>query len=168
MEDLTEVGYIYRAHGYKGNVLGKITFPNPDIFHGLEAIFVEIGADVVPHMLERCTIQKKDQALIKIVSVDTEAAAKALCGSKLFLPAAALPEIEEDPTYVGYTVFNQHKQEVGTVTDYMDIPGNPLLEIDDDDSKLIPFHKDLIIEINDDAESIQMELTEGLNSLEDE
>lgn len=53
---------------------------------------------------------------------------------------------------------------VGVVTEFVDIPGNPCLEVETEKNEtvLLPFHEDLIVSVNPDERIISMDIPEGL------
>lgn len=53
---------------------------------------------------------------------------------------------------------------VGVVTEFVDIPGNPCLEVETEkkETVLLPFHEDLILSVNPDERCLSMDIPEGL------
>ncbi len=66
----------------------------------------------------------------------------------------------------GYTVTDSNLGYIGVVSDIMDIPGNNLLKIMDDEKEiLIPLTEEFIIEINHNVKSILVKTPTGLIDL---
>ena len=62
-----------------------------------------------------------------------------------------------------FTVFNEEGELAGVVSDFHDIPGNPVLEVQQDDRTfLVPFHPDLILKTDRKNKHIQIRIPEGL------
>ena len=81
---------------------------------------------------------------------------------------AALDEVEEEDDaaqdFTGWKVLNRGDY-VGTVTDCEPIPGNLCLYLkpaEDADEIIIPLHEDLIISIDEDALTLNLNLPDGL------
>ncbi len=54
-------------------------------------------------------------------------------------------------------------EEIGEITDYIDIPNNPCIEVDTKNgTAMIPFHEDLIISVDPENQEIIMTIPEGL------
>ena len=53
--------------------------------------------------------------------------------------------------------------EVGTITDFMDIPNNPCIEVDTENGAVIlPLHEDLILSVDPEYQEIIMQIPAGL------
>lgn len=77
----------------------------------------------------------------------------ALIGWILLTPASPDEEIDEDSEFV----------EVGEITDFMDIPSNPCLEVETKNGAvIIPLHEDFILSVDPENQEIIMRLPEGL------
>ena len=66
--------------------------------------------------------------------------------------------------FTGWKVLNRGDY-VGTVTDYEPIPGNLCLYLkpaEDADEIIIPLHEDLIISIDEDSLTLNLNLPDGL------
>ena len=54
-------------------------------------------------------------------------------------------------------------EEVGEITDYIDIPGNPCIEVDvDGEPRMIPLHEDLILSVDPEYHEIIINIPDGL------
>ena len=93
-----------------------------------------------------------------------------------YLPEESLPELSlEDDGYaalVGWTVltpvpdFSAEEpefMEVGEISDFMDIPNNPCLEVETENGAvIIPLHEDFILSVDPEYQEIIMQIPEGL------
>jgi 16S rRNA processing protein RimM len=53
--------------------------------------------------------------------------------------------------------------EVGEITDFIDIPNNPCIEVETENGAvIIPLHEDLILGIDPENQEIMLEIPEGL------
>ena len=158
------VGFISRVHGYNGNVLCKIELPEPEMLNNIDAVFVKMGSGYVPMFTERFTIQKKNQALAKFDEIHSDHDAKTIVGLELFLPEKALPEVKKTVDYTDYVLFNaETKSRVGSITDVMDINGNPLAVVMlNDEEVYIPIHPDKILSTDTVKRHLYVDIADGL------
>lgn len=53
--------------------------------------------------------------------------------------------------------------EIGKITGFLDIPGNPCIEVATENGAItIPLHEDLIVSVDPDTETIVMDIPSGL------
>ena len=70
----------------------------------------------------------------------------------LLTPAEELDE-EDEPTLI----------EVGEITDFLDIPKNPCIEVETENGAvMIPLHEDLILSVDPEYQEIIMQIPAGL------
>lgn len=165
-----EIGYIYKVHGYKGNVLAKITEPNPDLFHAIDAIFLDVNTPPVPFFCERFTIQKKDQALIHFEDINSEADAKALIGKKLLLPDEVYhkAEIDGPKRFKGWQLILNDGSELGRIEEIEETGSSAFaILFFDDDELFIPIHEDFIVKEDLEQKTLVMNLPEGILNIND-
>ena len=63
----------------------------------------------------------------------------------------------------GYALINARTGKQGSITDFMDIPGNPVFEVSfEGDKVLVPAQDDLIEEIDPENQKLIMRLPEGI------
>lgn len=161
MEGWTEIGYITKIHGYKGNNVVKTTMDLDDYLMNLEVIFLNIENKAIPFFPERISIQKPNQILVKFEDVDTEADAKQLVGKAVIVKSDDLPEEEG---IIGYEIVNHNTDEIiGKIEYLMDIPNNPLAVIMKDDEEIyIPIHERLVIKLDDEKKQLHVNVLDGI------
>ena len=74
---------------------------------------------------------------------------------------------EDDMSFlIGWSLYNATSDNIGEITDFMDIPGNPCIIAGTKKGAVtIPLHEDLIISIDPVSRSITMDIPDGLLSL---
>lgn len=79
----------------------------------------------------------------------------------------AVKNISPSPSsLLHYKIIDQLHGEIGTVTGFLDIPGNPCLQTDYKGREvIIPFHKDLVKKTDDKKRILQVALPTGLLEL---
>lgn len=140
-------------------------------------LFIEFDGVEVPFTIERCTPKGRDGAIIKFTTVNDLAHAEELVRKELFADAEVLnpylPDIDSQDddislkALVGFTLLDSEGQLAGTVSEFLDYPSNPCLEIvrPTGETAVVPIHQDLIIGFNPENHQLQMEIPEGLFAL---
>jgi len=161
MDDWTTLGYITKLHGYKGNLVIKLTDYFEDYILDSESVFLEISNKAIPFFLERSALQKPKQIMVKFEDVDSEDDAKSYIGTPVIIKTSDLPKKE---TLAGYTLYDsQTGKAVGTIEEVMDIPNNPLAILTlEEEEVYIPLNKALVKAIDDANKTISVEIPEGL------
>ena len=66
----------------------------------------------------------------------------------------------------GWTVLDETGRTIGTVAAHEDIPGNPCIVLRTERGEaLIPLHEELVLEIDEENETLRMVIPEGLLDL---
>jgi 16S rRNA processing protein RimM len=156
--DWIEVGRVSRPHGVHGEVRIVPSSDNPERFTPSSVLYARPGRLGVagPRLREqiRLTISavRGDEGfpILGFREVTSREAAEALRGYLLEVRSNQLPELEEDEFYpfdlVGLEVRDQSGAVLGRVTDVMDSPAHPLLQVSraseaagETSEELIPF-----------------------------
>ena len=78
-------------------------------------------------------------------------------------------EMDVKVKYVGFSVWDENENEIGTVLDYVDIKNNHLLIVEINNREvMIPAHDALIIKVMKKDKIIQLQIPEGLLDLNNE
>ena len=78
-------------------------------------------------------------------------------------------EMDVKVKYVGFSVWDENENEIGTVLDYVDIKNNHLLIVEINNREvMIPAHDALIIKVMKKEKIIQLQIPEGLLDLNNE
>ena len=112
-----------------------------------------------------------DHVIFKFKGVDTISDAERLAGADVAIPIEQREEIPEGEYYrsdlVGCEVFDERGELLGTVKDWQDTGGPPLVEVRTTGSKdlLIPFATSIFTQIDLEHRRIDVTLPEGLKDL---
>ena len=103
-----------------------------------------------------------------------------IAGKAVYIEAEEMPELtlEEDgyAALVGWTVLTPEIPdqagdddmgliEVGEITDFLDIPNNPCIEVETENGAImLPLHEDFILGLDPEYQEIIMQIPEGLLS----
>lgn len=165
---VTEIGFVQKVHGVAGAI--ALTF-EPEWETYLEespVLLTEIDGILVPWPIEEdgLRITTSRSAIVKLKWINDAVKAKQLVGKKLFLPVTG-NDFENMPTgingWVGYSVTGTDGQFSGTLVEIDDFAGNIVFTINCGGRNiLIPFHEELLIDLNEEAKSIIITIPEGL------
>ena len=169
-EDCFFVGTIVSKFSFKGEVLVKIDTDDSSLLENRESVFVELGRELIPFFIQKCTYHKANLLRIKFEEVDTERDAEALLKQSLFLPLSLLPKLSGNKFYyhevIGFEVVDVNYGRVGVITHVNDRSSQPIFEIEHEEQQiLIPLHDDFLKEVNREDKRIIVEAPEGLIEL---
>jgi len=118
-EDCFFVGTIVSKFSFKGEVLVKIDTDDSSLLENRESVFVELGRELIPFFIQKCTYHKANLLRIKFEEVDTERDAEALLKQSLFLPLSLLPKLSGNKFYyhevIGFEVVDVNYGRVGVI-----------------------------------------------------
>ena len=169
-EDTFFVGTIVSKFSFKGEVLVKTDGDDLSLLENRESVLVELGKDLIPFFIEKCSYHKSNLLRIKFEEVDTERDAEALLRHHLFLPLSLLPKLTGNKFYyhevIGFEVFDVTYGRVGVITHINDSSSQPIFEIAHEGQQiLIPLHDDFLKEVNRKDKKITVQTPDGLIEL---
>ena len=170
IKDCFYVGTIVSKFSFKGEVLIKLDSDDPEMYEGLESVFITIGNNLVPFFIERSSLHKSNLLRIKFEDIDNEHDAEALLKQKIYLPLDALPKLSGNKFYyhevIGFEVVDVNYGRVGVITHVNDRSSQPIFEIEHEGQQiLIPLHDDFLKEVNRKDKRVIVEAPEGLIEL---
>ena len=122
-----------------------------------EPVFIDFDGLPVPFFMEEVTPRGGAKYFVKLEDIDSLAAAEELVGRE---PYFQEDDDEDGEDIVGYTLCNASGREVGPITAFEDIPGNPCIEIEG--GTLVPCPDELIVKIDNRKKKLWLEIPEGL------
>lgn len=169
-EDCFYIGTIVSKFSFKGEVLVKLDSDDPQMYENMESVFVQMGKDLIPFFIEKCSLHKSDLLRIKFEEVDSEADAEALLKHDLFLPLKFLPKLSGNKFYfhevIGFEVQDINYGIVGIITGINDTTSQALFEIENQGREiLIPMNDAFLVEVDRKNKKIIVNTPEGLIDL---
>ena len=165
-----KAGKISKPYGLQGEVniileprAGKSIEPdNP--------LFIEIDGQRVPFFIEEVELVSADQAIIKFEFVNSLEEARKISGCSLYFDPHYQPEqdtVKEDLSHlVGYGASDRMLGPLGSISDYIPHPQNPIFIIRSGNKELlVPAIKAFITNIGHEEKMVHFSLPEGLTSL---
>ena len=74
------LGKIVSKYSFKGEVLLKLDTDEPEIYEGMESVFVDMGKNLIPFFIEKSQLHKSTLLRVQFEDVRDEATADALIG----------------------------------------------------------------------------------------
>lgn len=169
-KDCFFLGKIVKKYSFKGELLVKLDTDEPEIYDGLESIFVELKNNLVPFFIESSQLHKSELLRVKFEEVDSEQDADSLLKCDLYLPLKFLPKLEGNKFYfhevIGFKVEDLNFGEVGVITSINDSTAQALFEIDRNGIEiLIPMNDAFIHKIDRVNKTVFVNTPEGLIDL---
>jgi len=169
-EDCFYLGKVIKKYSFKGELLIKLDTDDPEIYEGMESVFVEIDKNLIPFFIEKSVLHKSTLLRVKFEDITTEKDAEALLGAHLYLPLELLPKLTGNKFYyhevIGFTVIDTHHGKIGIITGVNDTTAQALFEIDNSKTKiLIPILDEFIEKVDRSNKIIFINAPEGLIDL---
>ena len=165
-EDFFYFGKIVKTHGLKGEVTLRVDDDNVDYGDGLKYVMLDVEGAKIPYFITKCVLQDK-KIFASFSDFDTLEKAEALVGKSVYLPLSMRPELEDGEILVedlkGFEVIDSVKGNIGEITGVMENPTQCVLQILMNGKEiLIPFHDDLVEELDIEAKTLRINAPEGL------
>ncbi len=160
------LGTISKTHGVRGELIIRIMDPSFEPDENWESLFLQIDGILVPFFISSLYAPKTDEWFICFDDYDNKDSAQNLVGSPVWIQKDFMAKVEEEiymDELTGYALINLSTGRQGLITDFMDIPGNPVFEVSLEGEKvLVPAQDDLIEEIDQENQKLIMRLPEGI------
>ncbi len=167
-ENCFYLGRITKVIGFKGEVVVFIDSDEPEKYHALDALFVDMRGNLIPFFVEKISMRNKNnQVTIKFQDIDDHEDAGRLQGCEVFLPLDLLPPLEGNAFYFHeveeFDVYDKAKGHIGRIDKVLDYPANPLFEVVYKDKLLlIPVQDRFIEKVDREKKEIHINAPEGL------
>lgn len=160
------LGRISRINGYDGSVSVKLEKSFFDNIPELRSVFLEINGKPVPFFISLSEYSGGDILKLKFEAYESYEKVSEFTGCKVYLTTISEETLstEQPGNILGFKVFHQNRNLIGTVREIVQNPGQDLLKVISPDRKeiLIPYHEDFITDLDTKNKTIHVELPEGL------
>lgn len=167
----TIYGKITKISGFEGAVTVR---PERDFSGKIPetgSVFLEIDGRAVPFFLQYIEHFADGSVRIKFEDYDSYEKVKEFTGCNVLLSSSGTGTGNEavHQNLSGFRIINENGSYVGLIARLITNPGQFIIRVKDPDGKeiLIPFHEDLIIEIDPERKQIRMIIPDGLIDLND-
>jgi len=166
-EDCFELGYISKAHGYKGELIFLIKEGIKAELTKMESVFIEINGQMIPFFIDSCRETGNSAWIVKLHDIETEEKARQLVNHTLYLLLSLMPKKNKkklEPVGLsGYKVIDDAKGDIGLVSKVLEMPQQLILEIKLGSREiLIPANEEIIYKIDHKNKIIYLDAPEGL------
>ncbi len=168
IEDCFYLGKISKPFSYKGEVVLFLDVDEPQDYSQLDGVYVSINKKLVLYTINSIRINN-NKAIVRFDGVEYEDLER-LLGRELYLPLELLSPLEGNKFYfheiIGFTVIDEEKGNIGTITAVYENAPQPLLSIDYKGKEiLLPIIDQIITNVNRNERIMEVKSPEGLIDL---
>ena len=161
---MQRIAQVLKSNGREGELLVGFVGMAPEDIDLEEPVFIEFDGLPVPFYFESFTPRGNTRVLVRLTGVRNLTDAEELVGRDVCAEDDLYEDEEEDLT--GWTLLDADGTEVGTVTAHEDIPGNPCIWVETGHGEvLVPLREELVLHVDEQKETLRMEIPEGLLDL---
>ena len=188
-DNLQQVAQVLKSNGTDGELVMGFREIAPEDINLKEPVFIVFDGLPVPFYIESFTKRGNTKALVRLTDICSMEDVEEIAGKAVYIEEGNLPEmsLEEDgyAALVGWMVLTPlmpdqvghdgeddgdviagltgNLCEVGEITDFLDIPNNPCIEVETENGAvMIPLHEDLILSVDPEYQEIIMQIPAGL------
>ena len=178
IDDLQQVAQVLKSNGTDGELVLGFRDIAPEDINLEEPVFIIFDGLPVPFFIESFTKRGNTKALVRLTDIASMEDVEEIAGKAVYVDDSQVPEmsLEEDgyAALVGWMVLTVDASEtdedgepalyeVGEITDFMDIPKNPCIEVETENGAvIIPLHEDFILSVDPENQEIIMQIPAGL------
>lgn len=156
---MLKIAQVLKSNGTDGELVLGFKDIAPEEIDIEEPVFICFDGLPVPFFIRSFAFRGAAKALVKLTGINSYDDAEEIVGQPVFIINDDSEDDASSEGLVGWTVKDSDNQTVGTVSDYIDIPGNPCIEVKTNaGEKLLPLHDDLIVSLDEEAKVIVMSL----------
>lgn len=168
-EESFYIGYITKTKGLKGEVQVFFEFDDYEALE-LDVIFAEVNGKMVPFFVQSHKLYSNQTGLFYFDDIDHIDKAQALVKKKLYLPLSKMPEREDDELAYedlkGFVVSDETQGELGEITAINEYPQHYVATVMYQGKEILfPLNDDMIVEVDEEAKTLLVDLPEGLLDL---
>ena len=174
---MQQIAQVLKSNGTDGELVMSFREIAPEDINLKEPVFIVFDGLPVPFYIESFNKRGNTKALVHLTGICSMEDVEEIAGKAVYIEDDQLPEmsIEEDgfAALVGWTLLTPAGDleeddepaliEVGEITDFLDIPKNPCIEVETENGAImIPLHEDLILSLDPEYQEIIMLIPTGL------
>ncbi|WP_432714002.1 ribosome maturation factor RimM [Pedobacter sp.] len=169
LEEAHYIGYITKTKGLKGELQLYFEYDAPELLD-LDVVFAEINGKMVPFFVSTYKLQNNSTGNFYFDDVDHIDKAQVLVKKKIYIPLDKMPDREDEDFHyndlVGFTVSDETHGELGEILEVNEYPQQFVATVSFKSKEvLFPLNEDMIIEIDEDKQTLLVDLPEGLLDL---
>lgn len=171
-EDFYYLGKITKVFGLKGEVVVCLDTDEPEKYHQMESVFLLIGEEPVPFLVESVKVKNRSQLIVKFRDMDPEEAGSYV-DTVLCLPLSSLPPLEGNKFYyheiIGFQMTDEKAGPIGVCEEVLEYPHQALFRVVSGEREvLVPIVDAFIRQVDRISRTIHLSLPEGLLEIYEE
>ena len=169
---MLQIAQVLKSNGTDGELVMGFREIAPEDINVQEPVFIVFDGLPVPFYIESFSKRGNTKALVRLTGICSMEDVEEIAGKAVYIEEDLLPEMSlEDDGYaalVGWMLLTPAEDEealieVGEITDFLDIPNNPCIEVETENGAvMIPLHEDLILSVDPEYQEIIMQIPAGL------
>ena len=173
---MQQVAQVLKSNGTDGELVLSFREIAPEDINLSEPVFIIFDGLPVPFFIESFAKRGNSKALVHLTDICSQEDVDEIAGKAVYVDDSQIPEmsLEEDgfAALVGWMLLtpaddrsddDMELYEVGEITDFIDIPNNPCIEVETENGAvMIPLHEDLILSVDPEYQEIIMQIPAGL------
>ena len=169
---MLQIAQVLKSNGTDGELVMGFREIAPEDINLQEPVFIVFDGLPVPFYIESFAKRGNTKALVRLTGICSMEDVEEITGKAVYIEEDQLPEMSlEDDGYaalVGWMLLTPAEDEealieVGEITDFLDIPNNPCIEVETENGAvMIPLHEDLILSVDPEYQEIIMQIPAGL------
>ena len=169
---MLQIAQVLKSNGTDGELVMGFREIAPEDINLQEPVFIVFDGLPVPFYIESFSKRGNTKALDRLTGICSMEDVEEITGKAVYIEEDQLPEMSlEDDGYaalVGWMLLTPAEDEealieVGEITDFLDIPNNPCIDVETENGAvMIPLHEDLILSVDPEYQEIIMQIPAGL------
>ncbi len=177
-DNLQQVAQVLKSNGTDGELVMGFREIAPEDINLNEPVFIVFDGLPVPFYIESFAKRGNSKALVRLTDINSMEDVEEIAGKAVYIEEDNLPEmsLEEDgyAALIGWMLLTPSDGaeeiddetefiEVGEISDFIDIPNNPCLEVETENGAvMIPLHENLILSVDPEYQELVMQIPAGL------
>ena len=167
--DFLRIARVLKSYGTEGEILVGFREIGPEDLNLKEPVFIMFDGLPVPFFIESLKEKGSSKALLRLTGIEDLEDAEDVAGKDILAKRSAIngDEMDDDEisieNLIGWAILGKRGEKIGEITDFEPIPGNTCLYVETDgDTVMVPLHDDLIIDVDEENQTLTLDLPEGL------
>jgi len=161
------IAKVLKSYGTDGTVLVSFRDGIPDDFSTERPVFLQFEGLPVPFFITSFTPKGNVRAEVHFEDIDSLKDAEEIVGKEISIENLSAGDLEDDTDgelcledLEGFEVLSENGASQGKIVQVDDYSGNIVLTLED--GRIIPYHDDLFIDIDEESDTITLVIPEGL------
>ena len=177
---MLQVAQVLKSNGTDGELVLGFREIAPEDINLQEPVFIIFDGLPVPFYIESFQKRGNTKALVRLTDIFSQEDVEEIAGKAVYIEEDCLPEMSLDEdgfaALVGWVLLTpagipdqvgedeeMELYEVGEITDFIDIPNNPCIEVETENGAvMIPLHEELILSVDPENLELIMQVPAGL------